>query len=144
MARTKKAKNGQKVKVHYIGTLDDGTQFDSSRDRGETLEFELGTDTLLPDFEKEVIGMKVGDVKNFTIKEAYGQPDPEAVIDVAKEHFPENFDFEVGNTVQGTTPTGHPIRAIIKSVTDTTVSLDHNHPLVGQDLNFEVELVDFE
>ena len=142
MARAKKAKNGQTVKVHYVGTLDDGTQFDSSRDRGETLEFEIGAKNLLPDFENEVVGMKVGETKNFTIKEAYGQSNPEAIIDVSKEHFPDDFTFEVGSVVQGTNQVGQPIRATIRAVTDKTVSLDHNHPLVGKDLNFEVELVD--
>lgn len=142
MAKSKKAKNGQTVKVHYVGTLDDGTKFDSSRDRGETLEFELGAKNLLPTFENEVVGMKIGEVKNFTIKEAYGQSNPEAVIDVDREHFPEDFSFEVGSVVQGTNQVGQPVRATIKSVTDNTVSLDHNHPLVGKDLNFEVELVE--
>ena len=141
MAKTKKAKNGQTVEVHYVGTLDDGTQFDSSRDRDETLEFEIGAKNLLPDFESEVVGMEVGETKSFTIKEAYGKPNPDAVIDVSREQFPDDFNFEVGSVVQGTNEVGHPVRATIKSVTNSTVSLDHNHPLAGKDLNFEVELI---
>ena len=62
--------------------------------------------------------------------------------DVSKEHFPDDFSFEVGSIVQGTNPAGQPIQATIRAVADSTVSLDHNHPLVGKDLNFEVELVD--
>ena len=137
-----KAKNGNNVKVHYKGTLNDGTVFDSSHDRGQTLDFELGSKTLLPDFEKAVLGMTVGAKKSFKITEGYGVYDPTAVVKVSKEVFPSDFVFEVGTSVQGTSPNGQVAVAKINSVTDTEVELDHNHPLAGQDLNFEVELVD--
>ncbi len=137
-----KAKNGNSVKVHYKGTLDDGTVFDNSHDRGETLDFELGAKRLLPDFEEAVVGMAVGDTKSFRIVEGYGTYNPEAVVKVPREAFPPDFAFEVGTAVQGTSPTGQPLVAKINSVTDTEVELDHNHPLAGKDLNFEVELVE--
>ena len=137
-----KAENGQSVKVHYKGTLEDGTVFDNSRDRGEPLDFELGGGNLLPDFEGAVIGMAVGEVKTFTIAEGYGAHQPDAVVPVPKEAFPEDFDFTVGQAVGGTSASGQPIRAVITKVSDEQVTLDHNHPLAGKDLNFEVELVE--
>ena len=139
-----KAKNGQSVRVHYKGTLNDGTVFDDSRTRGETLNFDLGENELLPRFEEEVVGMTVGETKEFTIKEAYGARNPEALMVVPKTAFPENFDFSVGATVAGTNTAGQPMHATISSVEEGQVVLDHNHPLAGSDLTFEVELVDVE
>lgn len=139
---TTTATNGQNVKVHYKGTLDDGTVFDDSRDRGATLDFEIGTKTLLPDFEAAVVGMEVGETKTFTITEGYGPHRPEAVVNVPTTAFPENFDFVVGNAVQGTNAQGQMVQATISAFTEEEVTLDHNHPLAGQDLNFEVELVE--
>ena len=136
-----KAENGQTVQVHYKGTLSDGTVFDNSRDRGETLEFTLGGGALLPDFENAVVGMETGEVKNFTIAEGYGAPNPEAIVPVPKQAFPEDFEFNVGAVVPGTKGAGQPFQATITEIQDETVTLDHNHPLAGKDLNFEVELV---
>ena len=136
------ADNGQNVKVHYKGTLDDGTVFDDSRERGATLDFEIGTKTLLPDFEAAVVGMEVGETKTFKITEGYGPHRPEAVVNVPTTAFPEGFDFVVGNSVQGTNAQGQMIQATITTVGDEEVTLDHNHPLAGQNLNFEVELVE--
>ena len=140
--KTSKAKNGQNVKVHYKGTLDDGTVFDDSRERAQTLDFELGKEQLLPDFESAVIGMKVGETKEFKVTEGYGPRHPEAVVKVPRSAFPDGFDFAIGNSVQGTNPQGQEIQATISSVEEDGVLLDHNHPLAGHDLNFEVELVE--
>jgi peptidylprolyl isomerase len=139
---TATAASGQNVKVHYKGTLDDGTIFDDSRDRGETLAFELGTKTLLPDFEDAVIGMGIGETKAFKVSQGYGPHHAEAVISVPTEAFPDGFEFVVGNSVQGTNAEGQMVQATITTVDDAEVTLDHNHPLAGQDLNFEVELVE--
>jgi peptidylprolyl isomerase len=139
---TTTATTGQNVKVHYKGTLDDGTVFDDSRDRGETLDFEIGTKTLLPDFEAAVVGMGVGETKTFNITEGYGPHRDEAVINVPTTAFPDGFDFIVGNAVQGTNAQGQMVQATITTVTEEEVTLDHNHPLAGQNLNFEVELVE--
>ena len=139
-----KAKNGQDVKVHYRGTLEDGTEFDNSHNRGQTLDFKIGSNTLLPSFESAVVGMAVGQKKTFKIEEAYGKLVPEAVVPVSKSLFPDNFVFNIGEQVLGQTETGQPIPAIIKSVSDDTVMLDHNHPLAGKDLTFEVELVEID
>lgn len=143
-AKTKKgkAKSGQDVKVHYKGTLDDGTVFDDSRERGQTLNFVVGSKQLLPDFENAVVGMKIGDTKEFKITEGYGPRHPEAFMKVPTNSFPDGFDFVIGGSVQGTNQSGDTIQAIIASVEEDGVTLDHNHPLAGQDLNFEVELVE--
>jgi len=141
-----KAENGHSVKVHYKGTLDDGTVFDSSHDRGQTLDFELGSGNLVPAFEKGVVGMAAGETKTLKITsaDAYGEHNPEAIVKVPKSSFPEGFDFVVGNLVQGENQLGQPIRAIISSVNDEEVLLDHNHPLAGKNLTFEVELVEID
>ena len=139
-----KAENGHNVKVHYKGTLDDGTVFDNSHDRGQTLDFELGSGNLVPAFEKGVVGMAAGETKTLKIAsaDAYGEHNPEAIVKVPKSSFPEGFDFVVGNLVQGENQLGQPVRATISSVVDEEVLLDHNHPLVGKNLNFEVELLE--
>jgi len=141
-----KATNGNTVRVHYKGTLEDGTIFDDSRTRGETLNFELGTNHMIEGFQKEIVGMEVGQTKTFKLacEDAYGQPVDEAVVEVPKEAFPENFDFVIGSSVQGTHPSGHQMNAVITEVKDEVVFLDHNHPLSGKDLNFEVELVEID
>ena len=127
-----KAENGQTVKVHYKGTLDDGTVFDNSRDRDQTLDFELGGKTLLPDFEEAVVGMEVGATKSFRVAEGYGAYNPEAVIKVPKNVFPEGFAFNVGDSVQGTSPTGQPVIAKINAIVEDEIELDHNHPLAAR------------
>jgi len=147
MATAKKVKTaakGQTVKVHYKGTLADGSVFDDSREREETLDFEIGTTDLLPAFQDAIVGMKVGETKSFTLAsaEAYGDPDTERVVPVSKDAFPEGFDFVVGSPVLGTSPNGRPVQATITEVQETQVFLDHNHPLAGKALNFEVELVE--
>ena len=138
-------KNGSSVKVHYIGTLTDGTEFDSSKKRNETLDFQVGTGQMIPGFENGVMGMKVGEKRNLTLdpSEAYGPVNPGAVQEVPRNQFPEDFEFVVGATVHGDGPQG-PIMAKILAENKDTISLDFNHPLAGETLNFEVELVEIE
>jgi peptidylprolyl isomerase len=137
-----KVTNGQNVSVHYKGTLSDGTEFDNSRNRGETLDFQLGSGRLLVGFNDAIVGMSVGETKtvNLTADEAYGQPEEKAIQRVPKTAFADDFVFEEGSTVQGNGPAG-PFIAKIKGVDDDAVTLDLNHPLAGKDLTFEVELV---
>lgn len=147
MAKAKakaKAKNGQNVRVHYKGTLDDGTVFDDSRARDTTLDFELGSGTLIPGFQEAIVGMKAGQTKAFKVDcdAAYGQPDPTAVIKVPKDAFLQEHNFSVGDPVMGTSPDGQSIRAVVTSIEEDGFLLDHNHPLAGKDLNFEVELIE--
>ena len=135
-------KNGHTVNVHYKGTLNDGTEFDNSHVRGEPLNFEVGSRRLIRGFSEAVLGMKKGETKNVTIpvEAAYGPHNPEAVQAVPKQAFAEGMQFEIGGTVQGNGPRG-PFLARIQEVSDETVTLDMNHPLAGEELNFEIELL---
>jgi peptidylprolyl isomerase len=137
------AKNGDTVKVHYTGKLDDGSVFDSSVKR-EPLEFTLGKGHLIPGFEKGVIGMKPGEKKSVTIPadEAYGQRKDDLVVRVEKDKVPSHITPEPGLDVQIKQPDGMVINMLITEVTDSDVTFDANHPLAGQDLTFDIELVE--
>ena len=136
------AKAGRSVQVHYKGTFKDGTTFDSSYERGEPISFTVGAGEMIPGFDSAVAGMKVGQTKNvmITSDEAYGAHHPDGVQEVNKEHFPENFEFETGVVIEGQVGT-QPVRGIINSINEETVTVDFNHPMAGKDLNFEIELV---
>ncbi len=134
--------NGQKVKIHYTGTLDDGSQFDSSAGR-EPLEFEMGAGMVIPGFEAGVQAMEVGEKKSIHIPavEAYGEKREEMVMEFERTQLPEGLEPEVGMGLQMQGPQGQPVPVQIAAVTETTVTIDANHPLAGQNLNFELELV---
>ena len=138
-------KNGHDVKVHYKGTLNDGTEFDNSRNRGNPLSVKVGSGQLIPGFDKALHGMGLGEVKTFTIPstEAYGEVNESAIQEYPKTVFPQDFKFEVGAAVHGESPTGQPVMARIISFTENSVVLDHNHPLAGEDLTFEVEIIEY-
>ena len=135
--------NGNTVSVHYRGTLTDGTEFDSSHGRGETLTFQVGAGQMISGFDAALPGMAVGETKNISITadEAYGQPNPELIGDIPKEAFPPGFSFEEGTMVQGQDEHGQPLVGKINESQEATVTVDFNHPLAGKDLNFEIELV---
>lgn len=139
----KSAGNGNTVRVHYTGTLDDGSVFDSSRER-DPLEFTLGDGQLIRGFENTVIGMQVGDTKTVKIPadEAYGAHKEELIINIDKRHFPDNISPAEGLQLSLKSPEGKILNAIITSVKEDSVSLDANHPLAGKDLTFEIELVE--
>jgi FKBP-type peptidyl-prolyl cis-trans isomerase 2 len=141
-----KAEKGNTVKVHYQGTFSDGEQFDSSFDRGEPISFTVGQGQMIPGFDSATVGMKVGETKNITLgpEEAYGARDETAIQIVPKDLFPESFEFNIGETVQGTNSLGTPLVARLLSEQTETVTLDFNHPLSGRELNFKIELVDIE
>jgi len=136
------AKAGDKVKVHYTGKLEDGTVFDSSKDR-EPLEFALGSGNVIPGFESGLLGMEPGESKTLTIApdEAYGQINPDLVATVERKQFPENISPEVGLQLQMTQPNGQPLNVTIINIVGDSITLDANHPLAGKTLVFEVELV---
>ena len=142
MGKKRKAMKGRTVNVHYVGTFDDGTEFDNSRTRGQTLNFTVGSGQMISGFNDAVVGMTQGETKKITLapEQAYGLHNPEATSVVPKEAFGADFPFEIGGMVQGNGPQG-PFLAKIESVTDTEVTLDLNHPLAGKELNFEIELV---
>ncbi len=137
------AKDGDKVRVHYTGTLDDGTVFDTSVGR-KPLEFVLGSGQIIPGFEKAVLGMKVGDKANISIgpDEAYGPRMDELVFEVEREKFPEDYVPELDQQLQIPQEDGSIMVVTVVKIEDDIITLDANHPLAGQNLNFEVELVE--
>ncbi len=136
------AKNGNTVNVHFIGKLSDGTEFDNSHKRGQPLSFQIGSGRMLPGFNDAVVGMQVGQKKtiNLAANDAYGPRFEEAETVVPREKFSGIDNFEIGGMVQGNGPNG-PFLAKIKGLAEDTVTLDLNHPLAGEDLQFELELV---
>ncbi len=134
---------GQKVKIHYTGTLDDGKTFDSSAGR-DPLEFEMGAGMVIPGFETGVKDMAVGEKKTIHIPaaEAYGEKRDDMVMEFERSQLPEGLEPEVGMGLQMQGPQGQPIPVQITAVGETTITIDANHPLAGQNLNFDLELVE--
>ncbi len=134
--------DGTKVRIHYTGTLNDGTQFDTSAGR-DPLEFETGAGTIIPGFDAAVRDMDVGDKKTVTIpaEEAYGDVRKEMIGDIPKDRFPEEMDLSVGMPLQMQGPQG-PLPVTVKEIKDEAVTIDANHPLAGKDLTFDLELVE--
>ncbi|MDY0091106.1 MAG: FKBP-type peptidyl-prolyl cis-trans isomerase [Candidatus Vecturithrix sp.] len=137
------AKDGDTVKVHYTGRLDDGTIFDSSQNR-DPLQFTLGTGSLLADFESNVIGMCPREVKTFTIvsENAYGQHRDDMVVAIDRHQVPEHLDLQVNQQLQLVQEDGQSFVVQVTGLSESTVTLDANHPLAGQDLTFEIELME--
>ncbi|MDR2892905.1 MAG: peptidylprolyl isomerase [Deltaproteobacteria bacterium] len=135
-------KDGDTVKVHYRGTLDDGTEFDSSLDR-EPLEFTLGRKMLIPGFEKAVLGLEAGDKVTVRIPadEAYGEKDENLIFEMPREDVPDDVEPEVGMDVELQMSDGSAVSAMVTEVTATHVVLDANMELAGQALTFEIEVV---
>ncbi len=136
------AKDGDKVAVHYRGTLDDGSEFDSSHGR-DPLEFTLGSGMVIGGFDSAVSGMGVGDKKQVTFpaEEAYGPHRPEMVQQVERDQIPDHIELAVGAQLQASRPGEQPTVLTIVSFDDASVTLDANHPLAGQALTFDLELV---
>ena len=136
------AKSGDTVKVHYKGKLADGTVFDSSEGR-DPLEFAIGEGQIIPGFEQAVIGMAPGESKTAEIssEEAYGPHRPEMVLEVDREQIPQDIEVETGQQLQVQHPSGQQIPVVVTGVAESKVTLDANHPLAGQDLTFDIELV---
>jgi len=137
--------NGNRVRVHYTGRLDDGEVFDSSQG-GTPLAFTVGSGQVIPGFENGVIGMAVGDTKTVRIPcaDAYGEHQNDGVMQVPRGEFPSDMALEIGSRIQGQQQTGEVVSFTIVSVTDDAVTLDANHPLAGKDLTFDLTLVSIE
>ena len=137
------AKKGDTVKVHYTGTLDDGTMFDTSAER-EPLKFRIGEGQVIPGFDMAIIDMVPGDVKVTVIpaEEAYGEHSTDLVTDVDRSRFPADMELEIGQQLQVGLADGEQAVVMVVDVSDTSVTLDANHPLAGQQLTFDVELVE--
>lgn len=134
-------KKGDKVKVEYTGKLDDGTIFDSSEGR-QPLEFEVGSGRIIKGFDQAVIGMKKGEEKEFKIepKDAYGEHNPDFIRKIPRDKVPP--EAEIGMMLMLKTPDGVQIPAEITELTGEDVTIDLNHPLAGQTLNFQIKVVD--
>ena len=136
------AKAGDTVRVHYTGRLADGREFDSSVGR-DPLEFTIGSRSLIPAFEDAVIGLDVGQSECLTIlaADAYGARVQEAIQTVERAMIPPEVELELGRVLQATAPGGQQMMLTVVELTDETVTLDANHPLAGEDLTFDIELV---
>jgi peptidylprolyl isomerase len=137
------AKTGDTVKVHYTGRLDDGSEFDSSRD-DSPLEFTIGKGDVIQGFESAIIGMTPGETKTITIPadEAYGQYNEEMVAVAERDQFPKNTSPEIGQEYEMCNEEGKSLVMTVIEVSDSQITLDANHPLAGEDLTFDLELVE--
>ena len=135
---------GKNVRVHYRGTFDDGTQFDSSYDRGETLDFVCGAGMMIRGFDKAVADMEVGQAVDIHLmpEEAYGPRDPEAVITIGISQLPGSENLNVGERVYLRNMMGQPFPVTVTAKDDTNITLDANHEMAGKELNFHIELVE--
>lgn len=137
------AQKGNKVKIHYKGSLNDGTVFDSSEGR-EPLEIVLGSGEVIVGFDEAITGMTVGEKKSVNLppEKAYGPRNEEMVMEAPKEHVPPDIKPEVGMKLQMGGANGELIVVEVTEITDTHIVLDANPPLAGKDLNFDIELVE--
>ncbi len=135
--------SGDTVRLHYTGTLTDGTTFDSSDGR-DPLEFVVGSGQVIAGLDKAIPGMSVGDTKTVTVPadEAYGAHHPEARQSVPRDQFPDDIPVEVGMRLELRTPQGQTMPVVVAEVAEDSVVLDANHPLAGKDLTFAIELVE--
>ncbi len=135
-------KSGDTVRIHYTGTLVDGSQFDSSQGR-DPLEFVVGSGQIIPGLDKALPGMSEGDKKtvNVPAEEAYGKADPNARQAVPRDQIPADIPLEIGGQLQVQTQDGRTVPVQVVDVNEETVVLDANHPLAGQELVFAIELV---
>jgi len=137
------AEDGKTVKVHYTGKLDDGTVFDSSRDR-DPMSFTLGNQEVIPGFENAIKEMSEGESKTVTVSsdDAYGPYVEDRKLDVSLSQFPDDITPEVGQVLQMMHQSGQTIHVRVDAINDDTATLDANHPLAGKDLTFEIELLE--
>ncbi len=136
------ATDGNKVKVHYTGTFDNGEVFDTSR-QSQPLEFEVGSGQVIPGFDNAVKGMKIGETKTVRLpeEEAYGPYNEAMIFEADPSQFEEGLSPEVGQQFQTQMEDGSPLLLTVKAVEDGKITLDANHPMAGKSLNFELELV---
>jgi len=138
-------KSGDKIKVHYTGTLKDETVFDKSKEDAP-LEFTVGSGQLIPGFDKAVIGMKVNEEKKIMLKpeEAYGPRDEKLTRKFPLSSLPENIKPEKGMPLTMTNQNGQQFQVIVTDVTEKEIAVDLNHPLAGKELTFDIKIVSIE
>ncbi len=136
---------GNKVSVEYTGTLEDGTEFDSSKNHNKPLEFEAGSGQLIKGFDEAVIGMEKNEEKEVKIppNEAYGDYRQDLIQTVPKEEFPKDENLKVGMIIAITIPEGPQFPALIKEINNEEIILDLNHPLAGKTLIFKIKILDY-
>lgn len=139
----RKAQDGDKVLIHYTGQLKDGSVFDTSDDQ-DPFEFTIGSGTVIPGFEQMIVGMEVGETKTETIpcQEAYGFRRDELIGEIERSQIPSDIHPEVGMNLEAVAQDGSRTRFKIIEMNNETVTLDANHPLAGEDLIFEIRLLD--
>jgi FKBP-type peptidyl-prolyl cis-trans isomerase 2 len=137
-------KKGDVVSLHYTGTLEDGSVFDTSKKRNEPLKFTAGSGQVIPGFDQAVVGMKKGEGKKFTLQpaDAYGERKPDMTQTVPRKHLPKEHEPKPGMMLVMGTPSGQQVPAVITEVTAENVVLDMNHPLAGKALTFDIEIVE--
>ena len=135
---------GKTVRTHYRGTFNDGTQFDSSYDRGEPLEFVCGAGMMIPGYDAAVAEMEVGEIKEVHLMpaEAYGEADPNAIFTVNLSDLPGAEELEAGQRVYLQNAIGQPFPVVVTAKDETTITFDANHEMAGKELNFTIELVE--
>jgi len=135
---------GKTCRTHYRGTFNDGTQFDSSYDRGEPLEFVCGAGQMIRGFDAAVADMEVGQIVDVHLMpdEAYGMPDPNAVFTIEIVQLPGSEELEAGQQVYLTNQYGQPFPVKVTAKDETTITFDANHEMAGKELNFRIELVE--
>ncbi len=140
------ASNGNTVSIEYEGKLEDGTIFDSSKhgDHSHPLTFKIGEKMVIPGFEKEVLGMKTGEEKTFSIepKDAYGEIREELKRDIPKSSLPQDYEPKEGMILMLNAPNGQQFPVRICNVKGKNVTLDLNHPLAGKKLIFRIKLLE--
>ena len=136
---------GNKVKVEYTGTFEDGTVFDASEKHGKPLEFEVGAGQVIKGFDEAVVGMEKGEEKEITLQpaEAYGDVNPEMQKEIPRENLPKDQEPKEGMMLALGLPNGQQMPAKIVKVDDKNVTIDLNHPLAGKVLKFKIKVVDF-
>lgn len=136
-------KSGDTVRIHYTGTLTDGSTFDSSDGR-DPLEFTVGSGQIIPGLDTALPGMEVGDKKTVSVAcdEAYGPLNPDMRQAVPREGIPPEIPLEIGTMLQMQTPQGQVVPVTVVEIGEAEVTLDANHPLAGKDLIFDIELVE--
>lgn len=140
----KQAKQGDTVKVHYTGRLKDGTVFDTSVDGGEPIEFTLGEGRVIAGFDEGVRGMEIGESRTLDVPpdKAYGEHNKDLLFEVSREQLPEDVDPEVGDRIALQSADAGSVLVTVSEVSEATVTFDANHPLAGEHLTFDVELVE--
>ena len=137
------AKEGDSVKVQYVGKLEDGSIFDSSAPDAP-LEFTIGSNQVIPGFNNGVLGMTVGESKtvHIPVTDAYGPHQKDGVFEISRTEFPDDMNIEIGMRLEGNQQNGKSVQVTIIEINEDTIKLDANHPLAGKDLTFDITLID--